>query len=595
MNSSISLTSILRLIVISLIMFILLAPFLWILLASFRPNMELIRNQTLIPQNITIENYISLFTKSAYWQWGINSTIVAVYTVILSLPLIVAGAYSVYRTQYRGRNVLSLFLLSVYIFPTALLVVPIFKIFDGLALVDSHLGCALMNTAFADPFGIWLLQAFLKSLPPELEEAAAVDGIGRIRTLFLIIIPQAAPGIIAIAMFAFIVSWTEYLFAMTLLLSNDLHTLPPGQSNKNAIMASVTLTKLNKKFGNTLAVKNVSVDIADGEFLVFVGPSGCGKTTTLRMVAGLESLSNGEIRIGDRIVNDLPPGDRDLAMVFQNYALYSHMTVEKNLGFALKARGLEGNEIEKRVQKVAQMLDLQEMLGRKPRQLSGGQRQRVAVGRAIVRNPQAFLMDEPLSNLDALLRLQTRKELIELTGELKSTVIYVTHDQVEAMTMGHRLAVKNYGEVVQLDTPENIFSRPSSRFVAEFIGSPPMNFLNVEIVEKNKKRVFQQDSFEVHVPDSMKALKETSVILGFRPNELELVSRGGISGTVSVVETLGSEKLVYLKLGEKTISLLVPTAEKIKSGENVRFKINPESLHLFNIANETRISFDYSV
>ena len=228
MNSSIPLTSILRLLVISLIMFILLAPFLWILLASFRPNMELIRNQTLIPQNITIENYISLFAKSAYWQWVINSTIVAIYTVVLSLPLIVAGAYSVYRTQYRGRNVLSLFLLSVYIFPTALLVVPIFKIFDGLALVDSHLGCALMNTAFAVPFGIWLLQAFLKSLPPELEEAAAVDGIGRIRTLFQIIIPQAAPGIIAIAMFAFIVSWTEYLFAMTLLLSNDLHTLPIG-------------------------------------------------------------------------------------------------------------------------------------------------------------------------------------------------------------------------------------------------------------------------------------------------------------------------------------------------------------------------------
>ena len=228
MNSSISLTSILRFLVISLIMFILLAPFLWILLASFRPNMELIRNQTLIPQNLTIENYISLFAKSAYWQWVINSTIVAIYTVVLSLPLIVAGAYSVYRTQYRGRNVLSLFLLSVYIFPTALLVVPIFKIFDGLALVDRHLGCALMNTAFAVPFGIWLLQAFLKSLPPELEEAAAVDGIGRIRTLFQIIIPQAAPGIIAIAMFAFIVSWTEYLFAMTLLLSNDLHTLPIG-------------------------------------------------------------------------------------------------------------------------------------------------------------------------------------------------------------------------------------------------------------------------------------------------------------------------------------------------------------------------------
>ena len=228
MNSSYSAISILRLLVIVLIMFILLAPFLWILIASFRPNMELVRNQTLIPQNITLENYVSLFTKSAYWKWVINSFIVSLYTVILSLPLIVAGAYSVYRTQFRGRNVLSFFLLSVYIFPTALLVVPIFKIFNGLSLIDSHLGCALMNTAFAVPFGIWLLQAFLRSLPPELEEAAAVDGISKIRTLFQIIIPQVAPGIIAIAMFAFIVSWTEYLFAMTLLLSNDLHTLPIG-------------------------------------------------------------------------------------------------------------------------------------------------------------------------------------------------------------------------------------------------------------------------------------------------------------------------------------------------------------------------------
>lgn len=369
----------------------------------------------------------------------------------------------------------------------------------------------------------------------------------------------------------------------------------PGQSNKKAFMASVSLTHLNKEFGNTLAVKNVSVDIADGEFLVFVGPSGCGKTTTLRMVAGLESLSDGEIRIGDRIVNHLPPGDRDVAMVFQNYALYSHMTVEKNLGFALKARGLDGEEIEKRVLRVAKMLDLQEMMDRKPRQLSGGQRQRVALGRAIVRKPQAFLMDEPLSNLDALLRLQTRKELIELTGGLKSTVIYVTHDQVEAMTMGHRLAVMNKGEVVQLDTPENIFSRPSSRFVAEFIGSPPMNFLEVDIIERNKKKTFQQDSFELPVPDFLRALDEKSVILGFRPNDLELVSRGGISGTVSVVETLGSEKLVYLKLGERTISLLVPSAEKINSGETVLFKIKPESLHLFNISNEARISFDGSV
>ena len=341
-----------------------------------------------------------------------------------------------------------------------------------------------------------------------------------------------------------------------------------------------------------LAVKNLSVEIADGEFLVFVGPSGCGKTTTLRMVAGLESLSAGEIRIGDRIVNDLPPGERDVAMVFQNYALYSHMSVRKNLGFALKARKLKGTEIEKRVLRVAKMLDLQELLDRKPRQLSGGQRQRVALGRAIVRNPQVFLMDEPLSNLDALLRLQTRKELIELTGGLKSTVIYVTHDQVEAMTMGHRLAVMNEGEVVQLDTPDIVFNRPASRFVAEFIGSPPMNLLEVDITEKESGKCFLSGSFELPVPDKMKSVDETSVILGFRPNEMELVSRGGMAGSVSVVETMGSEKLVYLNLGENTLSILVPSSEKVNQGGTIRFKLKPDALHLFNISTQRRISFE---
>ena len=355
-------------------------------------------------------------------------------------------------------------------------------------------------------------------------------------------------------------------------------------------MASVSLKNLNKYFGNTLVVNNVSVDISDGEFLVFVGPSGCGKTTTLRMVAGLESISNGEIQIGDRTVNHLPPGARDVAMVFQNYALYSHMTVGKNLGFALKARRFDDDDIKKRVLRVAKMLDLEEMLDRKPRQLSGGQRQRVALGRAIVRDPQVFLMDEPLSNLDALLRLQTRKELIELTGELKSTVVYVTHDQVEAMTMGHRLAVMNEGEVVQLDTPENIYKYPSSRFVAEFIGSPPMNFLNMEVNEKNGKKFLKNDSLELPVPDSIKNLAENAVIMGFRPNEIELVSRGGVSGTVTVVESLGAEKLVYLKLGENTISILVPSEEKIKSGENLLFNLNSGALHLFNHSNQRRIT-----
>ncbi len=354
-------------------------------------------------------------------------------------------------------------------------------------------------------------------------------------------------------------------------------------------MASVALKNLYKNFGQTIVVKDVNVEIDDGEFLVFVGPSGCGKTTTLRMVVGLESLSQGEIHIGNRLVNDLPPGDRDVAMVFQNYALYSHMTVSRNLGFALKARGVADQEISKRVQRVAKMLDLEELLERKPKQLSGGQRQRVALGRAVVRNPQVFLMDEPLSNLDALLRLQTRKELIELTTELNSTVIYVTHDQVEAMTMGHRLAVMNKGEVVQLDPPEKVFNEPSNRFVAEFIGSPPMNFLDVAVVEENCQKILKSDAFDLVLPKFWDSISESEAILGFRPHDVQLVAEGGVAGKVTVVETLGAEKLVYLKVGKNSLSILVPAAEKIRSGDHLRFDLNKDSLHLFNRADEKRI------
>ena len=356
-------------------------------------------------------------------------------------------------------------------------------------------------------------------------------------------------------------------------------------------MASVALKNLYKNFGQTTVVRNVNVEIDDGEFLVFVGPSGCGKTTTLRMVVGLEAISEGEIYIGNNLVNDLPPGDRDVAMVFQNYALYSHMTVSRNLGFALKARGVDEREIINRVHRVAKMLDLEEMLERKPRQLSGGQRQRVALGRAVVRSPKVFLMDEPLSNLDALLRLQTRKELIELTSELKSTVIYVTHDQVEAMTMGHRLAVMNKGEVVQLDTPEKVFNEPANRFVAEFIGSPPMNFLDVEVSEKSHKKTIRADSFELELPKSMSSFSDSKAIMGFRPHDIKLVSEGGLGGRVTVVETLGAEKLIYLKVGNNSLSILVPATEKISSGEHLHFEINKDHLHLFNRDDEKRILF----
>src|ERR671915_1449849 len=243
-------------------------------------------------------------------------------------------------------------------------------------------------------------------------------------------------------------------------------------------MASVTLQELTKRFDKVVAVNSINLDIPDKEFVVFVGPSGCGKTTTLRMIAGLEDASDGTILIGERIVNDVPPKDRNIAMVFQNYALYPHMDVYKNMAFGLKLRRTPKLEIDRRVREAARILGIEDLLDRKPRQLSGGQRQRVAVGRAIVRHPQVFLFDEPLSNLDAKLRVQTRREISKLHRQLGATMVYVTHDQVEAMTMGDRIVVMNDGRVQQIDTPLNLYDRPRNRFVAGFIGSPAMNFLD---------------------------------------------------------------------------------------------------------------------
>jgi multiple sugar transport system ATP-binding protein len=302
------------------------------------------------------------------------------------------------------------------------------------------------------------------------------------------------------------------------------------------------------------------------------------------MVAGLESLSDGEIRIGDRIVNDLPPGDRDLAMVFQNYALYSHMTVEKNLGFALKARGMDGNEIEKRVQKVAHMLDLQEMLGRKPRQLSGGQRQRVAVGRAIVRNPQAFLMDEPLSNLDAILRVTTRAELKNLHHRLGVTTIYVTHDQVEAMTLANRIAVMNHGKLLQFDKPQVIFDDPSSKFVAGFIGSPAMNLIDGRV--ENKKFISDNltTSFDIDY--------EGDITLGVRPDKIQIVNdtdTNNGSAKVYSVELTGEANLVTFKTNNQNLIVKTDKNTQYDIDSVLKLNFNKEDCYFFDINSEERL------
>jgi len=369
-------------------------------------------------------------------------------------------------------------------------------------------------------------------------------------------------------------------------------------------MASVRLVNLSKRFGDVIAVNSVNLEVHDGEFLVLVGPSGCGKTTCLRMIAGLEEPTSGEIWIGDRCVNDVSPKDRDIAMVFQNYALYPHMTVYDNMAFALRLRKLPRDEIDRMVNNAAAMLGIQDLLERKPGQLSGGQRQRVALGRAIVRQPAAFLMDEPLSNLDAKLRIQTRAELIKLHRQLGVTTIYVTHDQAEAMTMGDRIAVMRDGVIHQCASPMELYEHPVDRFVAGFIGSPPMNFLEAMLQRQNGDVVVEAADFRVTLPRDIAqrpAVQEhigVPVIFGIRPSDLYDQSLptpvpSSLSNTVTmqveVVEPMGAESVVYLRAGDDTIVASFNGDTKATEGEPIAVVMNLEKAHLFDKTTEKAI------
>ena len=363
-------------------------------------------------------------------------------------------------------------------------------------------------------------------------------------------------------------------------------------------MAQVLLKQLNKKYDDVHAVKDVNLHIRDKEFIVLVGPSGCGKSTTLRMVAGLEEITGGEIVIGDRVVNDLPPKDRDIAMVFQNYALYPHMSVYDNMAFGLKMRKFPKPEIAKRVQDAAEILGIQELLKRKPRQLSGGQRQRVAVGRAIVRHPQVFLFDEPLSNLDAKLRVQMRVELKKLHDRLETTAIYVTHDQVEAMTLGDRVVVMKDGWIQQVGEPLELYGKPANRFVAGFIGSPAMNFADVTINETAGALVAEATGFRIHVPPgqhpTLKPYKGQRVTLGIRPEDIHVAGGADspqhtFDAVVDVVEPLGSEILLDVKAGTNTLVARVEPTVRAKVHEHVKLAMNPERLHFFDAKTEQAI------
>jgi len=362
-------------------------------------------------------------------------------------------------------------------------------------------------------------------------------------------------------------------------------------------MAQVILKELAKKFDEVVAVRDVNLTIKDREFMVLVGPSGCGKSTTLRMIAGLEEITSGEIYIGERLVNDLPPKDRDIAMVFQNYALYPHMTVYDNMAFGLKMRKFPKPEIDKRVREAAQMLGIQELLSRKPRQLSGGQRQRVAVGRAIVRHPQVFLFDEPLSNLDAKLRVNMRVELKRLHERLETTVIYVTHDQVEAMTLGDRVVVMKDGVVQQVGDPLSVYSKPRNRFVAGFIGSPAMNFMDCAVVGDGDLAV-ETPGLRVSVPPAQKGALERyrgkQVTLGVRPEDLRETSSADaknyrVDAVVEVVEPLGNEILLDVKIGQHAAVARVPPTSRVRLHEQIALTLNADRLHFFDVQTEQAI------
>ncbi len=365
-------------------------------------------------------------------------------------------------------------------------------------------------------------------------------------------------------------------------------------------MAGVNYDHVTKQFGEVKAVNDLSLNVQDKEFLVLVGPSGCGKTTALRLLAGLEEVTAGEIKIGDRVVNDVAPKDRDIAMVFQSYALYPHMSVYDNMAFGLRLRKTPKPQIDRRVKEAADILGIGALLDRKPKQLSGGQRQRVALGRAIVREPKVFLMDEPLSNLDAKLRVQTRAEISKLHQRLETTFIYVTHDQTEAMTMGTRIAVMKDGILQQLDTPQRLYDFPANMFVAGFIGSPAMNFFEANVTGSRDSLTLDADTFKLPVPanrrDILAGYAGKTVVFGVRPEDVHdrdyvpgAINGAAVTAQVDVMEPMGSEIYLNLVTGKQTFVARVDPRSQARPGKNVDVMMNLDHLHVFDKATEQAI------
>ena len=570
-----------------------------------------------IPHQWTLSNYSDIFKAGVFTDALRNSIGIALISTLLAVLLASAAAYAIARLDFPGKRDHPRGCHSrLRCFPQISLVGPLYNLWRQIGLYDTWPGLIIPYMTFALPLSIFTLSAFFREIPWELEQAAQVDGATPFQAFRKVIAPLATPGIATTVIIVFIICWNDFMFAISLTSTTNAQTVPAAiasvprrvpvhaadrrhrrgcgrrdrashaprdavpapdrgrtdrggsqglETSRSCRMAEIEFEDVTKRYPDGYeAVKHIDLDVADGELMILVGPSGCGKSTALRMVAGLEDISDGELKIGGRVVNDKAPKDRDIAMVFQNYALYPHMTVRENMGFALKLAKVPEEEIDRKVMEAAKILDLEQHLDRKPANLSGGQRQRVAMGRAIVRNPSAFLMDEPLSNLDAKLRVQMRTEIARIQQQVGTTTIYVTHDQTEAMTLGDRIAVMRAGMIQQVGRPSELYSQPKNLFVAGFIGSPSMNFLPGEL----EGDTVHLPIGDVRVPEQLRRRLDAGpgggrrgVIAGLRPEDFEDASLVGhpehgvtFRTKIEVLESMGSEYYAYFEVESERVS-----------------------------------------
>jgi multiple sugar transport system ATP-binding protein len=610
-------------------------PLYWALVASLTPESRLFKAPSLWPGSMRLDHYRALFLERGFLLPIRNSLIVAGATTGLCLLLGAPCAYALTRLTFRWKSQILGLILGATMFPPISILSPLYLLLRRLGLIDTYPGLVLPYVTFALPLAVWLLAGVFRQLPRDLEEAALVDGATRWQAFRKIVLPLATPGLAAAAILTFVYCWNEFLFALAFTLGPERQTVPVaialfrgryqvpwGQilaasivatvpvvalvlafqrrivagltagAVKGWIMGQVRLRGVGKTYPNGhSAIRNLDLDVTDGELLVLVGPSGCGKSTLLRLIAGLEETSHGKIFIGDRDVTDLPPRDRDVAMVFQSYALYPHLTVRDNLGFGLRVRKTPSAEIAQRVEEIGAMLDLTSVLDRRPRELSGGQRQRVALGRALVRRPAVFLLDEPLSNLDAALRHETRTELTRLHRRLGVTMLHVTHDQEEAMTLADRVAVLRDGAIEQIAPPLELYRAPATRFVASFIGSPAMNLIRGTVRPEPGGSWFESSAVTLPLDSMQSTTTPGEVWLGIRPHDLELVARdhGDASARVDLVEPHGSQVVLHLVLPDGTAVRSVTGPDTaVEEGAMVGLLFRRDRLHLFDAATDQR-------